>query len=180
MPAPATVHIPHLALACTVFLLGPWLAGGGATRASANGGGAAELRLAAEKALGAPVALDPRLPVPACPAPFQFAASAGGRSIAISCPVTGWRMVAPLAAMPSEATAGDGFRAGASGTRPAVLVRRGDLVTVTHHVPGFVVTVEAVAEASGGAGDRILLRNRLTGARFPATIGTDGVRAALR
>jgi flagella basal body P-ring formation protein FlgA len=61
-----------------------------------------------------------------------------------------------------------------------VLVRRGDLVTVTHQVPGFVLTVEAVAEASGGAGDRILLRNRVTGARFPATIGTDGSLAALR
>lgn len=180
MPTSATLPVSHLALGGMVLLLGPMLAGAGATRASANIRSATELRLAAEQAVGAPVALDPRLPIPSCPLPFSFATSAGGRSVEISCPATGWRTVAPLAAALSGTSPVDSPRSGAAGHRPAVLVRRGDLVTVTHEVPGFVLTVEAVAEGSGGAGDRILLRNRVTGARFPATVGADGSIAARR
>jgi hypothetical protein len=140
---------------------------------AAAGGGAGALRLEAEAAVGAPVAIDPRLQVPDCPGGFRFVPAAGGRTLRITCPANGWQAVAPLAG-----------QAPASGTQPAAreapAIRRGDIVTVGYDGPGFRVTVEAIAEASAAPGERVMLRNRITGQRFPATVAEDGALAMVR
>ena len=171
----AAAHMPMLALGGLVLLLAPPLAGAGATLAPGQARDAAQLRQMAETAVGAPVALDPRLQVPGCASPFRFTPGAGGRSVEILCPPTGWRIVAPVAA-----SGMGGAAPGQPAARAPALVRRGDLVTVAHSAPGLAITVEAIAEGTGAAGDRIILRNRITGARFPATIGADGTLASAR
>lgn len=174
MSAPALAHLPHLALGGLVLLLAPSLAGAGASPAGATARDAADLRAAAEAVAGAPVLLDPRVPVPACPQARRVTLAATGRSVEMVCPATGWRIVAPVAAGASAASAGQ------PGGRAPAIVRRGDLVTISHAAPGFTITMEAIAEGSGGPGERILLRNRVTGARFPATIAADGSMMASR
>lgn len=140
---------------------------------AAASNGAAMLRAEAEAAIGAPVAVDPRLQVPDCPGGFRFVPSAAGRSLRITCPANGWQAIAPVARQPGETAA-------TPGARPAPAVRRGDLVTVGYDGPGFRVTVEAVAETSAAAGERVMLRNRITGQRFPATVAEDGGIAMVR
>jgi hypothetical protein len=139
----------------------------GLAAAPSGPGGAAALRQQAEAATGRPVLIDPRLAIPACPSAFAF--EPGENALAIRCPATGWRLVAPLAGA---------TRSPAADRTP--VIRRGDSVRVVHAGPGFTIAVDAIAEAPGAPGDRILLRNRLTGARFPATIGPDGGASALR
>ncbi|WP_194743904.1 flagella basal body P-ring formation protein FlgA [Thermaurantiacus tibetensis] len=175
MPASPLAVPPHrraaeagLLPAAALLLLLPALPG-----LAAAGNGAAALRAEAEAAAGAPVAIDPRLRVPDCPGGFRFAPGAEGRTLRIACPANGWQAVAPVASSSASA-------ASPAGARPAPSVRRGDVVTVGFDGPGFRVTVEAVAEASAGPGERVMLRNRLTGQRFPATVGTDGEMVALR
>ncbi|WP_448581082.1 flagella basal body P-ring formation protein FlgA [Thermaurantiacus sp.] len=138
------------------------------------GSGARALRAAAETAVGAPVAIDPRLQVPDCPGGFQFTPAAGARSLHITCPARGWQAVVPIAA-----AAGRGVPAGTA-ARQTPAIRRGDMVTVSYDGPGFRVTVEAIAEASAAPGERVMLRNRVTGQRFPATVAEDGTRAFIR
>jgi hypothetical protein len=124
------------------------------------------LRAEAERAAGRPVHLDPRLRIPAC---ARFTFDPGPTAVTIRCPDTGWRLVAPAAAdLPSAAT-----MPAIRPVRPPA-IRRGDQVRVVHTGPGFTIAVDAIAEGAGAPGDRILLKNRLTGARFPATIGADG------
>ncbi len=166
---------------------------------ASSGSSASALRAEAEAIVGAPVAIDPRLRVPDCPGGFRFTPAAEGRTLRMACPATGWQAVAPLAgpamagaAMAGPAMAGPamagaavaGLEAAAPG-RPlaasaAPAVRRGDLVTVGYDGPGFRVTVEAIAEASAAPGERVMLRNRVTGQRFPATVADDGTHALLR
>lgn len=127
--------------------------------APALAGASPDLRAQVEAAVGAPVRLDPRLRPPACPEGFRF--TPWGRTVEILCPATGWRLVAPVGRAPETPASG-----------PAI--QRGERVTVALGLPGLELTVEAVAERAGRPGDRIVVRNRLTGARFPATVGADG------
>lgn len=130
----------------------------------------AGLRQAAEAAAGAPVRLDPRLSVPDCPGGFRFTAQA--RALRIECPANGFVTVAPVAR---------GLGAPGSVGEPGLaLVRRGELVTVLHEGAGFAVSVEAIAETSGAAGQRIMLRNRSSGARLAALVLADGRLLAQR
>lgn len=167
---PATLT---LAPALAILLSLPGLASvpaGGSTVAADT---ATALRDQAEAATGRPVRLDPRLRIPPCASGFTF--ESGAASVAILCPASGWRLIAPM---------GGGVQASAPSSGPEAralpVIRRGDLVRVIQAGPGFTIALEAVAESAGAPGDRILLRNRLTGARFPATIGEDGVASAGR
>ncbi len=166
--------------AAALLILAPALPGlAAAGTGTGIGTGASALRAEAEAAVGSPVAIDPRLRVPDCPGGFRFAPAGEARTVRIACPQTGWQAVAPIAARagahaPSPAATG----AATGAATPAI--RRGDVVTVGFEAPGFRVTVEAVAEASAAPGERVILRNRITGQRFPATVGADGTLAMLR
>jgi hypothetical protein len=165
MPPLPSRHPLALAPAFAVLLSLPGLA------ASLPGSetSATQLRQRAEAAAGRPVAIDPRLRIPACAGGFAFEPVAA--SLAVHCPETGWRLVVPL---------GGGAARTAARAPAAPVIRRGDTVRVVHAGPGFTIAVDAIAENAGAPGDRILLRNRLTGARFPATIGADGAASTLR
>lgn len=176
MPQPLSRYTSDAGLlpAAALLLLLPALPG-----LAGSAGSASALRAEAESAVGAPVAIDPRLRVPDCPGGFRFAPAAEGRTLRIACPANGWQAVAPLAGSPmAQAEAGPAGQPPAGRAAPAV--RRGEVVTVGFEGPGFRVTVEAVAETSAAPGERVMLRNRITGQRFPATVGADGTLAMLR
>ena len=54
------------------------------------------------------------------------------------------------------------------------LVRRGDAVGVSVRGRGFTVSLDAVAEQDGGAGDSVRVRARGTGVKLIARVGADG------
>ena len=57
---------------------------------------------------------------------------------------------------------------------PAVLVRRGAVVRVEADSSAAHVELDAVADMDGGSGDRVALRNPLSGKRFFARVQAPG------
>lgn len=124
---------------------------------------AAELRRQAEAFAGGPVSVDPRLNVPAC-ASYRFEwTSAQKRALSAGCGDAAWRITLPVG----------GMREVASGPRE-YRIRRGEQVQVAVEGGGFVVRMEAVAEANGAIGESIPVRNGRSGNRFTARIAEDG------
>ena len=118
--------------------------------------------------------VDPRLLLPACARP-DFAWAMGGRSVMVRCAAPDWRVFVPVgpglklggavaAAMPA-------FTPRPDAEAPAV--RRGDRVTLEVGGDGFVIGMEAVAEADARDG-RVTLRAASGGRRLTGVVGTDG------
>lgn len=126
--------------------------------------GAASLKQRADAFSGMVVALDPRLPVPACPDGIGIAWRSDARtSLVAQCVATGWTLVIPVASA----------KAAAAGRAPTI-VRRGQPVQVVTTGRGFRVSAEGVAERGGRAGERVVVRNLRSGRRMAADIGADG------
>ncbi len=157
--------MPKMLLAVLSAVAGPLPA----APAGAEGGEALRLRL--EAMAGGPVRLDPRLVSPACPEPHGLAwRDTPGKSLVVSCPALGRRLVVPVASGP--------LPPGSRSPAPP-LVRRGARVRVAVEGPAFRVSVEAVAETEGAAGERIVLRNSSSGQRFAGLVQADGEVVAL-
>ncbi len=112
--------------------------------------------------------IDPRLLLPDCAAPV-LGWAVPGRTVAVDCPAPVWRInipidrpLAALPALPEQMP-----------EKPMPLVRRGDHLRVESPGDGFVVGVEAVADADARDG-RVMLRNLSSGARLMAQVGADG------
>ena len=120
----------------------------------------AALQAGVEAFAGRPALVDQRLLLPLCAEP-AFAWSAGGRSVTVRCAAPEWQVFVPLAGAPSTAEA----------ALPAV--RRGDRVTLEVGGDGFVIGMDAVAEADSRDG-RVALRAVNGGRRLTGTIGADG------
>lgn len=119
---------------------------------------AAALRAALEQAAGGPVALDPRLQVPHCPAGWQISRTA--TALAARCPGQGWQFLVPAAAAPASVE--------------GPLVKRGSAVVVEAAAHGIVARIEAIAEQDGAVGDQVRVRNALSGRRLVARVDRDG------
>lgn len=119
--------------------------------------------------------VDPRLLLPACARP-DFAWAPGGRSIMVRCAVPEWRVFVPVGEGAATATALPAFTPRPEAQAPAV--RRGDRVTVEVGGAGFVIGMEAVAEADAQGG-RVAVRAASGGRRLTGIIGADG-RVRLR
>lgn len=116
--------------------------------------------------------LDPRLALAACAAP-QLAWVDGGRSaVSATCAMPAWRVF--VAVQGATAAPAPGVETPRRATRPQMLVRRGDAVTVNAGGPGFSVAVAGIAESDGAAGARIRVRNRSSGGSVLALVGADG------
>jgi flagella basal body P-ring formation protein FlgA len=108
--------------------------------------------------------VDPRLALPACPALALDWVEPARTAVRASCADPVWRIYVPVQR-----------DAAARAVPAALLVRRGDIVTVHVDGPGFTVALEGVAEADGAAGGQVRVRNRASGEHVLATVGADGV-----
>ncbi len=129
----------------------------------------ADLQAAVERFAGAPALVDPRLILPACAAP-DFAWGPRGQSVQVHCGAPEWRVFVALG--------GDGRLPQTAPQSPAPglttpLIRRGDRVVVEAGGEGFVVGLDAVAEADSRDG-RVALRASGGGRRLIGLISEDG------
>ncbi|MBC7505118.1 MAG: flagella basal body P-ring formation protein FlgA [Sandarakinorhabdus sp.] len=123
--------------------------------------------------------VDPRLLLPACARP-DFAWGAGGHSVVAHCAAPEWRVFVPVgqrgAVVPPVPVALPSFTPRPDAEAPAV--RRGDRVTLEVGGDGFVIGMDAVAEADAKDG-RVPVRAAAGGRRLTGAIGADG-RVRLR
>lgn len=131
----------------------------------------AALQLQVEAFAGQTALVDPRLLLPACARP-EFAWASGGRSVMVHCAAPEWRVFIPVgeggavAPMPVEQPAPRRDLA-------APAIRRGDRVSLEIGGAGFVIAMDAVAEADSRDG-RVALRPVAGGRRFTGVIDDDG------
>ena len=112
----------------------------------------AALQAQVEAFAGGPAMVDPRLLLPACPR-LEMAFAPGGNSVMVRCAMPEWRVFVPVG---SVGSAGDMDTGGGA---PAI--RRGDRVMVEIAGAGFVVGMDAVAEADARDGRRHLRADNL-------------------
>jgi flagella basal body P-ring formation protein FlgA len=133
----------------------------------------ARLQAAVEMFAGQPALVDPRLLLPACGRP-EMAFAGGGRSVMVRCAAPEWRVFIPVGSDVAAGLPGVAAPATAStADRPAPLVRRGDRVMVEAEGDGFVVGMEAVAEADARDG-RVTVHAASGGRRLVAMVDEDG------
>ena len=131
----------------------------------------AALQMQVEAFAGKAALVDPRLLLPACGRP-DFAWASGGRSVMVQCAAPEWRVFIPV---------GEGGAAAATPpTVPAAqhdsaapAIRRGDRVSLEIGGAGFVIAIDAVAEADSRDG-RVALRPVAGGKRLHGVIDDDG------
>ena len=131
------------------------------------------LRIQIARFSGGVPLLDPRLTLAVCDAPQLAWADGGSSAVTVTCAAPAWRVfvaVQGAAVMARPAAA----------ARPPVLVRRGDMVSVSAGGPGFSVAVAGVAENDGVAGGRVRVRNRSSGGVVLALVARDGQLTAAR
>lgn len=129
----------------------------------------AVLQAQVEAFAGQPVMVDPRLMLPAC-VRAEIGWAPGGRSVAVHCPAPEWRVFIPV----GGGAPGVGAVMELSAARdPVPVIRRGDRVTLEAGGDGFVVGMEAVAEADSRDG-RVALRPANGGRRLYGIVGDDG------
>jgi len=125
--------------------------------------GATGLRAHAEAFAGAPVRVDPRLDIPACPNPIHIDwRGEDRRALLATCPATSWRLVLPVSGGPSVVG------------RSAPLIRRGEPVTVEAAGPGYAIRIDAVAQGDGWPGERLMVKNLRSGALVPVDVEEGG------
>ena len=104
---------------------------------------------------GSPPQLDPRLQLAACPSPvISWAATRA--AVVAECRDPAWRIFAAVRAAPA-----------------AVVIRRGDAVTVNAGGIGFRVAVEGIADDDAGVGMRLRVKTA-AGAHLTGIVGADG------
>lgn len=111
----------------------------------------AALEAAAAVVAGAPVTIDRRLRLAACPAP---AITRGAAGLTIACLDPAWRINVPAQPL-------------------APIVKRGDTVSVAVGGPGFHVAVEGIAESDASVGGRLRIRSA-AGGHLIAIVLADG------
>ena len=127
------------------------------------------LQMQVEAFSGQPAIVDPRLLLPACARP-DFAWGPGARSVIVHCGGPEWRVFVPVGG-------GGAIEAApvVAATTPAI--RRGDRVNLEVGGEGFLVSMDAIADADSRDG-RVALRPVAGGRRLYGMIGADGhVRA---
>ncbi len=133
----------------------------------------AALQMQVEAFSGQTALVDPRLLLPACARP-DFAWASGGRSVMVHCAAPEWRVFIPVgeggavAPMPVNAVMPSPRREPAG---PAI--RRGDRISLEVGGAGFVIAMDAVAEADSRDG-RVALRPVAGGRRLYGVIDDDG------
>lgn len=133
----------------------------------------AKLQTMVEAFAGGPASVDPRLILPACPAPALGWAGAG--SVEVRCAAPAWRIfvpagrgagaMAPVTPLPGPAAIG-------APPREPPPIRRGDRVMVEAAGSGFTVAMETTATADARDG-RVALRTA-TGRALTGVIAADG------
>ena len=133
----------------------------------------ATLQVQVEAFAGQTALVDPRLLLPACARP-DFAWASGGRSVVVHCAAPEWRVFIPVGeggsappmpvALPTPEPRPDSM---------APAIRRGDRVSLEIGGAGFVIAMDAVAEADSRDG-RVALRPVAGGRRFTGAIDADG------
>ena len=125
--------------------------------------------------------VDLRLLLPACARP-DFAWAPGGSSVMVRCAAPEWRVFVPVGERGAvAASVPPAMPMPAFTPRPETatpLVRRGDRVTVEVGGEGFVIGMEAIADADARDG-RVALRPTSGGRRVMALVDADG-RVRLR
>ncbi len=124
------------------------------------------LQAQVEAFAGRPAMVDPRLMLPACGRP-EIGWAPGGRSVMVRCRAPEWRVFVPV----GGATVAPVAAVATRDSGPAI--RRGDRVTVEAGGDGFVIGMEAVAEADARDG-RVALRPANGGRRLYGSVGDDG------
>ncbi|MHA6718401.1 flagella basal body P-ring formation protein FlgA [Sphingomonas sp. RS6] len=106
---------------------------------------------------GARAPVDPRLKLAPCPAPQLDWRSEAHDAVVIRCVAPGWRVYVPVRsaerAQPQPAAARP-----AVPVKAALVIRRGDPITVEARAAGFAVTREGQALGDAVAGARLLVR----------------------
>jgi hypothetical protein len=129
----------------------------------------AALQMQVEAFAGQAALVDPRLLLPACARP-DFAWASGGRSVMVHCAAPEWRVFIPVgeggAVAPVELPAPRRDLA-------APAIRRGDRVSLEIGGAGFVIAMDAVAEADSRDG-RVALRPVAGGRRLYGVIDDEG------
>lgn len=127
-------------------------------------------RLAADltQVAGRPVAVDPRLLLPACAA-VEYRPEPGG--IAATCASPAWTVHVPVADAAAQPAAAVTARS-LPPAQPSPAFRRGDRVSVAAGGTGYEVTLTADVEGQAPGG-RLLLRGP-AGQRLNARLGPDG------
>ena len=132
----------------------------------------ARLQAAVEIFAGLPALVDRRLLLPACGRP-EMAFAGGGRSVMVRCAAPEWRVFISVGSDVEGAFPPNAVPAAPAADRAAPLVRRGDRVMVEVEGDGFVVGMEALAEADARAG-RVTVRPASGGRRLVAMVDDDG------
>ena len=129
----------------------------------------AVLQMQVEAFAGQAAIVDPRLLLPACARP-DFAWGPGGRSVIVHCGGPEWRVFVPV---------GGGGAVESAPVAPTMppAIRRGDRVNLEVGGQGFLVTMDAIADADSRDG-RVALRPVSGGRRLYGLVDADGrVRA---
>ena len=133
----------------------------------------AVLQTQVEAFAGQTALVDPRLLLPACARP-DFAWASGGRSVMVHCAVPEWRVFIPVGEGGAVASTPVDLPAAAARRDIAgPAIRRGDRVSLEVGGAGFVIAMDAVAEADSRDG-RVALRPLAGGRRLYGVIDDDG------
>lgn len=135
----------------------------------------AVLQAKVEAFAGRPVMVDPRLMLPVC-GRIETSWAVGGRSVMAHCAAPEWRVFIPVEgdAAAAPVAASPSLRDAVPSPRdPGPAIRRGDRVTVEAGGDGFVIGMDAVAEADARDG-RVAVRPANGGRRLYGFVGDDG------
>ncbi len=111
---------------------------------------------------GAIAPIDRRLRLVACPQPASIEWS-GSDSLAIRCPVVGWRLRVGIASSSSGSQA-----------RAELLVHRGDTIEISVEGEDFDVTTTAISLDDGAKGQSVRLKLGANGTQSSATVTGPG------
>jgi flagella basal body P-ring formation protein FlgA len=133
----------------------------------------ATLQMQVEAFAGQAALVDPRLLLPACARP-DFAWASGGRSVMVRCAAPEWRVFIPVGEAGSTVPVLVNPPMPSPAPEPAgPAIRRGDRVSLEIGGAGFVIAMDAVAEADARDG-RVALRPVAGGRRLTGLIDDDG------
>jgi len=110
---------------------------------------------------GARAAVDQRLKLAPCPMLALAWYGPAHDSVLVTCPGPDWRLFVPVVQPAKAADAASGT----AQARPAIVIKRGDPVTIEAGAAGFSVTREGTALADAPAGGRLLVQ--VDGVRQP-------------
>ena len=107
---------------------------------------------------GARTAVDTRLKLATCPMVSLNWRTDIHDSVVVTCPDPQWRIFVPMLMPASAAPAATPATAPVTAARMAIVIKRGDPVTVVAGDGGFSVTRDGIATTDAAAGARVLIR----------------------